>query len=79
MSCSFFQQNLFLRRNQIVHKGSALILLLLLNSFKPTQTLMHKLSLYNKVFKIQNGGIIKMKFHNQQAFLSGLITDHLEE
>ncbi|MCP4139464.1 MAG: phosphoglycerate mutase family protein [Chloroflexi bacterium] len=56
-----------------------LLLSLLLNSFSPTPELMRKLYLFNDVFKIPNCAMIKMTFHDQQAFFSGLITDHLEE
>lgn len=56
-----------------------LLLSLLLDTFDPTPALMYKLSLYNKVFKIPNCGILKMKFDNQQPFVSGLITHHLDD
>ena len=56
-----------------------LLLSLMLGTFEPTQALMHKLSLYNKVFKIPNCAILKIKFHDRQPFISGLITNHLED
>mgnify|MGYP002640999067 FL=1 len=55
-----------------------LLLSLLLNSFTPTPKLMRKLYLFNEVFKIPNCGIIKLRFDDQQPFISGLITDHLK-
>jgi broad specificity phosphatase PhoE len=55
------------------------LLSLLLKSFDPTPELMQKFALFNKVYEIPNCGILKIRFHDQEAFVSGLVSTHLQD
>ncbi|HMB24895.1 MAG: histidine phosphatase family protein [Chloroflexota bacterium] len=54
------------------------LLSVLLKSFEPAALSMQKFDLFNRVYGIPNCGIIKMQFHDQEAFVSGLTTTHLQ-
>ncbi len=55
------------------------LLSVLLKSFVPTSELMRKFALFNDVYKIPNCGILKMRFHDQETFVSGLTSNHLQD
>lgn len=55
------------------------LLSLLLKSFEPTSDLMRKFALFNDVYKIPNCGILKMTFLDHEPFVSGLISNHLQD
>ena len=55
------------------------LLSLLWKSFEPTPAAMQKFALFNKVYGIPNCGILKMRFDDQEAFVSGITTTHLQD
>jgi hypothetical protein len=40
---------------------------------------MQKFSLFNQLYEIPNCGILKMRFRGQEPFISGLISDHVQD
>ncbi|RPJ25264.1 MAG: phosphoglycerate mutase family protein [Chloroflexi bacterium] len=48
------------------------LLCLLLRAFEPVPDLMQKFSLFNQLYEIPNCGILKMRFQDQEPFISGL-------
>lgn len=78
------------RRIEQIDRGLALIfghgqfmrlflLSVLSKTFEPTPASMRKFALFNEVYGIPNCGILKMKFHGREAFVSGLASDHLRD
>jgi broad specificity phosphatase PhoE len=55
-----------------------LLLSMLVKSFKPTSELMEKFTSFNKVFEIQNCGILKIRFDNKEPFTSNNFANYLE-
>ncbi len=55
------------------------LLSLLSKSFELTPDLMRKFALFNQVYEIPNCGILKIKFQDDEPFVSGLICDHLRD
>jgi hypothetical protein len=55
------------------------LLFLLLRPLEPTPELMREFVLFDKVFEIPNCGIFKMRFYGQESFISGLISNHLQD
>jgi broad specificity phosphatase PhoE len=49
-----------------------------LRSFEPTPGLMEKFALFSKLYEIPNSGIFKVRFHDREAFVSGLTLNHLQ-
>jgi broad specificity phosphatase PhoE len=56
-----------------------LLLSFLRRSFEPSPESMRKFALFNEVYKIPNCGILKMRFRDQEPFISGLISDHVQD
>lgn len=52
---------------------------LVLRSFEPTPGLMEKFALFSKLYEIPNCGIFKVRFHDREAFVSGLTSNHLQD
>jgi broad specificity phosphatase PhoE len=50
------------------------LLSLLLRSFEPAPELMRNFSLFNQLYEIPNCGILKMRFHNTEPLISGLVS-----
>ncbi|MBN2116891.1 MAG: histidine phosphatase family protein [Anaerolineales bacterium] len=55
------------------------LLSLLLRPREVTPQLMQEFIWFDKVFEIPNGGIFKVRFYGREPFISGLISDHLQD
>jgi probable phosphoglycerate mutase len=55
------------------------LLSLLSRSFEPGPDLMRKFSLFNQLYDIPNCGILKIRFHGQEPFVSGITSDYLQD
>lgn len=57
----------------------ASLLSLLVKSFEPTPDLMQKFELFTRTLEIPNCGIIKLRFDNNEPFVSGVFTCGIQE
>lgn len=57
----------------------AFLLSLLVKSFEPTPELMKKFEFFTKTLEIPNCGIIKLRFDNNEPFISGVYTHGIQE
>lgn len=57
----------------------ASLLSLLVKSFEPTPDLMQKFELFTRTLEIPNCGIIKLRFDNNEHFVSGVFTCGIQE
>ncbi len=55
------------------------LLSLLLKSFESTPELMQRFALFNEVYKIPNCAMFKMRFYGQEPFISGILSNHLQD
>lgn len=57
----------------------AFLLSLLARSFEPTPELMKKFDFFTETIEIPNCGIIKLRFDNNEPFISGVFTHGIQE
>jgi broad specificity phosphatase PhoE len=57
----------------------AFLLSLLVKSFEPTPNLMQKFEFFTRTLGIPNCGIVKLRFDNNEPFMSGVFTHGIQE
>jgi broad specificity phosphatase PhoE len=82
--CETYQRIVEIERGLILIFGHAqfmrlFLLSLLSKSIEPTPEQMQRFALFNKVYEIPNCGMLKMRFHGQEPFVSGLVSNHLSD